>query len=170
MRTVFFWSKQRLWMLHCVLAVGLLLITQACGQESSTVAIEAVPIHVLHQAQHCAVEKPGIFQIRRQDELENYFRKTTIGKPLQIPAIRFDKATALLVAAGRLPSTAYQLNVVDSGAHQIASTLSLPVRVEKSSADRHAQMVTQPCVLIVMPKGSYQRVEALQGQVSLQIR
>jgi hypothetical protein len=76
----------------------------------------------------------------------------------------------LAYSMGTQPSLGYGIELLAAQVVQRGEVLRLPVRLQRPSPDRmHGAALTQPCLFVVVPKGSWRTLEVRDADGDVQI-
>lgn len=124
-------------------------------------------IIVLHNGLMCGADltSPDAVWINNATQLsQRYANMAAVAEP---PVVDFEQYGVLLVTMGQQPTSGYRLNFLPSAHRVILSgrTLQINLAWEQPPPDSiQAQVLTQPCLLLQVPRRSFTRVEILDQQ------
>ena len=154
-----------------------LLLISGCAQTSGSAVVDGVlPAQILYASPQCgSVERSAVIWIASLDDWRFHYGQVMSLRmnPPAPPAVDFPGEGVLLIAMGQRPSAGYGLNLI--GDSVVMEDGMLTVRVawrEPPPGYRQAQMISNPCLLLKLPKANFSRfqVRDQDGQVRLEGR
>jgi len=147
---------RRLW----ILALGMVLtgcgMAPAGGNEGRTVTS-------LHADAFCGTSQAAVRWLdSRRAVLQALGRRRTDrdGVHSAVRELDFERDAVVEISLGERPSAGYAVTLADTAAAVEHHALHLSVRVTSPAPDAMAaQVVTSPCLMVVVPRGNYRRVE-----------
>lgn len=149
---------KRLW----ILGLGLLLagcgVTSADGNDGPSVA-------VLHGDAFCGTTKPAVRWLDGRRAVMQALGRRRADRDGVLAAVRgldFNARAVVEISLGQRDSAGYAVRLADTTALIERQVLRLRVRVEAPAPDAiTAQVVTSPCLMVVVPRGDYRRVRVV---------
>lgn len=144
------------------------------GDDSASQVTEGdrLNIVVLHNGLMCGLDltRPNALWIDNATQLtQRYAQMAAVAQP---PMVDFEQYGVLLVTMGQQPTSGYRLNFLPD-AHRVilgGQTLQINLAWEQPSADSiQAQVLTQPCLLLQVPRRSFTRVEILDQRGTVRL-
>jgi hypothetical protein len=151
-----------------------LMVLAGCARSGGTAGGDAiVPIAALASQGQCGgLDRPAVRWIARSDEWRELYARAN-GQwmnPPPPPAVDFSREGVLLVAMGQRSTAGYELTLADDTATVRAGVLTVRVDWrEPPPGYRRAQVMTNPCLLAVMPDAGFTRIQVVdrEGRVRL---
>ena len=136
--------------------IVLTLMTVACQSLENTHS--EMPLRELFASNQCAVTEAKLLPIEDSTDASRLMNTHRIG--VQPPRLNIDSGheRMLLVAAGRKPSAGYRLQLTKAGAELRDGVLYLPVTLSAPDDGYQAAVITSPCLLLAVQRGSYRRI------------
>lgn len=149
------------------------MIAQVSNDSASQVTEgDRLNIVVLHNGLMCGSDltRTDALWIDNATQLtQRYGKMAAVAEP---PVVDFEHYGVLLVTMGQQPTAGYRLNFLP-GAHRVilgGRTLQINLAWEEPAADSiQAQVLTQPCLLLQVPRRSFTRVEILDQQGTVRL-
>lgn len=172
-------SKRNCWILGMLFSfLAGCTSVQASGVRSEDIH---VPLTVFFNSGQCDCKESSL-QVKLLDDdaqLSDFLEQnsiSTIGPDkVERQYIDFSKNAAVAIWMGRKPTAGYRLTLEKAFAEIKADTAYITVNVKVPRADAVLpQVITSPCLLIVLPRGRYGFIEILDqkydriGRLSLQ--
>ena len=149
--------KGRFTLSYALLFCGMLIGCQACAGEEPT---QSLPVASLHSLSQCGVSEQGLRWVRQQQQLSELL--ATLRLPADKLTLDFAQHSLLVVYLGSQPNPGYQLQLLDEQAPLLADRLQVLVeRLMPEPGMMYAQVITTPCLLLSLPNGDYQQIEAI---------
>jgi hypothetical protein len=136
--------------------VALALMTVAC--QSLENSRSEIPVRELFAGNQCAVAGAELRVLENSSEAASLTNAHRIGSKPPLLNIDSDRERILLVAAGSKPSAGYRLQLTKGSAELHDGALNLPVLLTSPGQNRQAAMITSPCLLLAVQRGSYTRI------------
>lgn len=152
-------------MIRTVLTIAAALAGVACAALGAG-RPSAEPAKVIFSAAMCGdtSRDPAVTWIGSASDLRAVYdriqRHQVGGDSHEPPPVDFSRRAVLWVQMGMQPSAGYGLSLQAPGARISAATLILHVKwLEPVPGRLYAQVITHPCLLVTVPRGSYHQVE-----------
>lgn len=107
------------------------------------------------------LSRPDALWIDDQATLEQYYARIVHSEASPTPIIDFASDGVLIIAMGRQPSSGYRLNHIprQQAVRSDGDTLEVAVSwQEPEPGSEQAQITTNPCLLLVLPKADFERL------------
>jgi hypothetical protein len=138
----------------------------------------APEVRILYRDAQCGESQPSAraVWIDNFDQLNAVFARATRNavdqKQPGYPPVDFSQEGVLMVSMGQRPTSGYTLDLTSSKLKVSGPTAVLNISwVEPPQDAMLLQVITHPCMLLAMPKGSYDRIHLLdqEGRLRLQL-
>lgn len=136
--------------------IALALMTIAC--QSLENARSEVPLRELYAGNQCAVTEAMLQPIDDSTDASRLMDTHRIGAQPPKLNVDSDHERMLLVAAGPKPSAGYRLQLTKASAELRDGVLYLPVTLSAPDDGYQAAVITSPCLLLAVQRGSYRRI------------
>ena len=122
-----------------------------------------LPITVLFAGNQCTQDSPGIKQLSNKTQVDAFLRQNThllSNAPKEsLTPIDFSKDVIVAIWMGAKPTAGYGLYLERASAEVEQDTAVVQVNFKAPDANAMvAQVITRPCLLIKIPKGSYRNI------------
>lgn len=145
-----------------VLITGMLL--GAC-QAQAPARPTVLPDQVLYVGAQCGADAPLVERIADAAVLRQAIAGRIVGDPPPLPTVDFDRSLVLRLSMGQQPNAGYRLGVLGTRVEGVARRLVIDtVWATPEPGRMYAAMVTQPCVILSVPRGDYGSVAVLDAQ------
>jgi hypothetical protein len=150
-----------------VASAGLLLGACQAQAPAAPTGPATLPHQVLHAGTQCGADTALVERIVDAGGLRQAIsgRGLTVGATPAMPAADFDRSLVLRLSMGQQPNTGHRMGV--TGAQVDGASRRLVVHTVWASPEpgrMYAAVVTQPCVIIAVPRGDYSSVVMLDAQ------
>ncbi|MFV2057999.1 MAG: protease complex subunit PrcB family protein [Thiohalomonadales bacterium] len=150
--------------LFSAILYGILPISACVAQQSN---LQPMLTEVIFAGQQCNLsESSGVIWINNPQRLEAVLKQTNshmvAGNPPRAPAVDFVKNAVVAVSMGQQRTGGYALEIsksplqIENG----SATLKLNYR-QPGKGMMTIQMITSPCILIIVPRGDYKIFRAV---------
>ncbi len=140
------------------------LLMGGCAQTSSSAAGDSrLPAQTLYASPQCgSLEQPALLWIASDEDWRFHYGQVMSLRmnPPAPPAVDFPGEGVLLIAMGQQPSAGYGLNLIGQSAAVQDGVLTVRVEWrEPQPGYRQAQMISNPCLLLKLPKANFSRFQ-----------
>ena len=161
-------------MQYCKIAALILIMLLPNGCVGTTIHSEeksALKVRLLWQGSQCGIKRPTPHATWIEDP--DLFKKTDAGAEQELLSrVDFSREGILVISMGQKPTGGYglalnrEIAVISDG----AAVLSVSW-IEPSEDAILPQVITSPCLAVILPKGSYTRIHLLDqnGHLRLQV-
>lgn len=122
---------------------------------------EPVKIKEVYASNQCALGQEGVRVVETMAEL-NAIKAPRARFDAAAPAeagIDFEQHHLIVVAMGSQPSSGYGVVLADDKGEVRSGGVHLAIEFQRPSSDKvYAQMMTSPCLVVALPKGSYNQI------------
>jgi len=143
-------------------ATSAALALAACTR--TDLAAQMLPPVELYGSAICgAIREPDAQWIDDEAAWRIMFARVTSGRSgAELPAVDFGRSGVLVVAMGTRSSGGYSLALAPEPAELTGRTLTVRVEWQEPPSDAMVTLaLTNPCVLIELPRGAYERIEVI---------
>ena len=138
---------------------GLLLLAGCAGGSSTS---GEIPVKVVTEGPYCGDDKAGVTVIADAAAWGDASPATEIGAPADSPPVDFTRAVLVRIGMGQRPTAGYGLTLARDRAGHRDGTAVIRVRWRQPEPDAlQAQVVTQPCLLVRLPRAGIGRVRVV---------
>lgn len=163
-----FWLPS--WLRGSVMSVAVL--SAACNDAAGEVSVTSV-----YRAQQCGEAPAGLSRLENREALAAVVRATGVRglnggldgeADDSVPSVDFDERLVLLLSEGQRPTAGFGIALQGNTAPVDSATAELPVRfTSPEEGSIVAQVVTNPCLVLALTPGDYERVVAGPYQLPL---
>lgn len=144
--------------------LGASMLLGAC-QAQAPASPTPLPHQVLHVGTHCGADAPLVDRIVDAAVLRQTIAARTVGDAPAVPAVDFDRSLVLRLSMGQQPNPGHRMGVTGARVEGVARRLVIEtVWATPEPGRMYAAMVTQPCVILSVPRGDYGSVAVLDAQ------
>ena len=152
-------------LVFCMVLVVLMVSSSCFYAHSGESSPESLPIRVLFEGVHCGgiFPEPQVLRVADEKQLENMFRQMGAAQvgTLSDPSLKvdFSDEEVLLISMGQQRTGGYRLSlhmdraVVSNGRTKLSLNWTQP-----SSDDMVTQALTDPCIMMALPKSGSSRI------------
>ncbi len=151
-----------------LMGAALAAASMGCAMQS----VQPVPqAEVLYRGGQCGGAQAGLSWLGDAESYHAVLSRTRAPSSGTLPEVDFADTGVVYVEMGERPTAGYGLDFLGARIEGEALVLELDWREPPEDAFT-AQVITQPCLLLSMPKGDYReiRAEDSQGQERLQVK
>lgn len=159
-----------------IVGVATALAVACHGEPYSGKQRSALPVKALYKSLQCgrSDSSPSVEVISNAEQMEQIYRKlgqVLGGQPIELPAISYGKEVAMLVEMGQRPTAGYGL-VLDGSTATLRGGIAEVhvIWLEPSEGAVVAQLITSPCLLIALPRDSYESVRIVDQDEQVRLR
>lgn len=162
--------RRLIWVMLATLALIL-----GCAQIGVGAAGDLIlPVKALYSSAQCGgLDQPAVVWIADPEAWRQWYgRATSLRMEPPPPAVDFPREGVLLIAIGQRPSAGYGLSLAGGESATVREgmlTVLMDWR-EPPPGYRQAQVMTNPCLLALLPDTSFNRIQILdrEGRVRLE--
>lgn len=152
---------------HRLSIVGLLgtgLLLGAC-QAQAPAGATPVPHQVLHADAQCGADAPLVERLTDAGGLRQAIAGRMVGAAPAVPAVDFDRSLVLRLSMGQQPNPGHGMGVTGARVEGAARRLVIDtVWATPEPGRMYAAVVTQPCVILSVPRADYGAIAVLDAQ------
>ena len=139
-----------------------------CAQSGAGLADNAtLPVRLLSAPDGCGgLQQPSVRWIGHEDDWQEWYGRLNRSRmnPPPPPVVDFPDEGVLVVASGEQASTGYGLDLVERTARVRDGVLTVWVdQTEPPRGYRQAQVVTSPCLLMMLPAATFTQIEVVDS-------
>lgn len=124
-----------------------------------------LPFQVLHSGSQCGADSASVDRIADAAGLRQAIAGRMVGATPAVPAADFDTSLVLRLSMGQQPNPGYRLGVIGARLQGAARRLVIDtVWATPEPGRMYAAVITQPCVIVAVPRGDYGGVAVLDAQ------
>lgn len=154
-------------MSHPLFSLGLLgtsMLLGAC-QAQAPAGPTPVPHQVIHASAQCGADAPLVERITDAGGLRQAIAGRMVGGTPAVPAADFDRTLVLRLSMGQQPNPGHRMGVTGARVEGASRRLVIDtVWATPEPGRMYAAVVTQPCVIVSVPRGDYGSVAVLDAQ------
>lgn len=125
----------------------------------------ALPHQVLHAGAQCGVDSPLVDRIVDAGGLRQAIAGRTLGASPALPAADFDRSLVLRLSMGQQPNPGHRLGVTSVQVEGASRRLVIrTVWAQPEPGRMYPAVITQPCVIVAVPRGDYRSVAMIDAQ------
>ena len=144
--------------------LGASMVLGAC-QAQAPASPTPVPHQVLHASTQCGADAPLVERIADAGVLKQAIAGRMVGGTPAAPSVDFDRSLVLRLSMGQQPNPGHRMGVTGARVEGAARRLVIDtVWATPEPGRMYAAVVTQPCVIISVPRGDYGGVAVLDAQ------
>ncbi len=151
---------------NVILLGASMLLLGACQAQAPAAASSTPVAHrVVHAGAQCGADAPLVERITDAGGLRTAIAGRTVGGSPAVPAVDFDHSLVLRLSMGQQPNPGYRMGV--TAAHVDGASRRLvfdTVWATPEPGRMYPAMVTQPCVIVSVPRGDYGGVAVLDAR------
>ncbi|MBL0727445.1 protease complex subunit PrcB family protein [Piscinibacter sp. HJYY11] len=124
-----------------------------------------LPFQVLHLGTQCGADSASVDRIADAAGLRQAIAGRTVGATPTVPAADFDRSLVLRLSMGQQPNPGHRLGVTGVRLQGASRRLIIDtVWATPEPGRMYATVITQPCVIVAVPRGDYGGVAVLDAQ------
>jgi hypothetical protein len=144
--------------------LGTTMLLGAC-QAQAPAGPTPVSHQVVHASAQCGADAPLVERITDAGGLRQAIAGRTVGGSPALPIVDFDRSLVLRLSMGQQPNPGHRMGVTGARVEGASRRLVIDtVWATPEPGRMYAAMVTQPCVIVTVPRGDYGSVAVLDAQ------